>query len=151
MIKKTIVSVILGVLFATTAAAVDFDTEVTFAGSNYQNGPTGRMFYNLGSFDLAFGTNLKYDNEKTDINLELGVRTELPLLGESAVLVNFDKNSNDDYQATELTVAKTYRVEIANGLELGARLTLLNIGLTDNYVTVLGSIEPVIALNIDLF
>ena len=153
--KKSIISLVLGVALATTASAVEFDTEVDFAGTgrSVNKSATGTMYYNMGSWDLAFGATGHFTDGDSDFDIDLGVRTELPAIGQASIILNINQNTDEEYELNTLTLSKTYSAEVADGVSLGAKLDLLTIGLVDdsNYVTVLAGISPVVGVNVELF
>ena len=162
MIKKIIMSLML---IVTPLAAVEFDTQVGFSGSSY---PTS-MFYKKTPYmpenmKLAFGFSSTVPfskSEELDVDLNLGIKTDFPIIGVATAYFTFDNHDGvertgeykkSDFYTKSLSLSKTWVHPLTDKIDLGVKAVLGKVLLNGEYqVVVLPSISPVIAMKIDLF
>ena len=91
---------------------------------------------------------------------EVGVRTELPLLGETDIAANFDKYSGtssdgttlgSEIHLTSLSISKTWMYKLADQIDLGVRVLIADIALNGSKTVKLHtSVTPVLGVTISL-
>jgi hypothetical protein len=155
--KKVVLAGLLTVGLAASASA--YDTRVV-TGINNTDGASIQTYHNigLGSSQLILGmkTGIPSTSDKDrglslSGNIGLTVDTDLPVLSNFEISADFGKDETGDlWVGKNLMIVKKYTVKLADKIDIGLSATLLNVDFDGETVTVLGTVAPVIAMNVKI-
>ncbi len=149
MLKKIILMLCL---LSTTTMGADIRVLTPFS---LNTTPTEIFYQITDTTALSFGyTFIVPANKGNELktNLNLGVETNLPLLGKTNTYLNFDKGIASDganLTTETLNVTKTWAYPLTDKIDIGIRVKLLKVQLEGTkWVTIVESLEPVVGATI---
>lgn len=149
-------------LMCTTLVGLDFDATVPFSGVS---NPATRFSYTINdAIDVVFGLSSVVPARRTeelDVDLQLGINKEMPLMGRVDMFFTFDNHggseivggySGSEFYTKSFTFSKKWMYRLTDRVEIGVQAELAEIMLDGTYqVLVLQTIEPVVAMTIRIF
>ena len=159
MIKKTILGLCL---LCSTLSAIEVDTVVPFSGSET---PAATFYYALPkNMDLILGFSALVPGRKTeelDVDLNLGLAMNLPIIGFTSTYFTFDNHSGhikeggyrkSEFYTKSISLAKVWRYPLTDNIDLGLKAVLGEAILDGSYhIKILPNISPIVAMTISLF
>jgi hypothetical protein len=162
--KKLVLALVCLLFVSTQTQALELEAQAAFVGAE----PAGMFYYGLTKkYDLAFGFGATvpgtkyYENtgSELDLDINLGLRTKLVLLGVSDVYFVFDNrdgvsrtgdNEKSDFYTKSLVISKSWVYHLADRIDLGVRMPIVEVMLDgQKRVKFLQTLTPVIATTIN--
>ena len=152
-------------IIPTLIFGLNIDTEVQFSGSSSPS----TFFYKEIKYlpedsELCFGFSSTIPGKKTeelDVDLNLGVKTIVPILGETSIYFTFDNHDGvirsgnydkSDFYTKSLNLRKSWKYPLTDKVNIGVSALLGSILLNGEYqVLVLPEISPIIYTTINIF
>lgn len=152
-------------IISTLIHGINIDTEVQFSGA----GSPSTFFYKEIKYlpensSLCFGLSSIIPGKKTeelDVDLNLGVRTTVTLLGETTIYFTFDNHDGvtrtgnydkSDFYTKSLNLQKSWKYPLTDKVDIGISALLGSILLNGEYqILVLPEIYPILYTTIDIF
>jgi len=144
--------------------ALELEAQASFTG----NQPSGMFYYGLTKkYDLVFGfgatvPGTKYaggTGSELDLDLNLGLRTKLVLLGLSDVYFVFDNRDGvsrsgnyekSDFYMQSLVISKSWVYYLADQINLGVRLPIVEVMLDgQKRIKFVQGLSPILATTIN--
>ena len=162
--KKILVLLVSIICGFSSVQALELDAEAIFTG----NQPAGFFYYGINQkYDLVLGLGAsipgtKYKNgtgSELDLDINLGLRTNVVLIGEADLYFVFDNRDGvsrtgtyekSDFYTKSFVVSKTWAYRVADRVNIGVRIPLVEVLIDgQKQVNVLQGLYPVLATTIN--
>ncbi|RAP35393.1 hypothetical protein DID80_06455 [Candidatus Marinamargulisbacteria bacterium SCGC AAA071-K20] len=162
--KRLLLALLCVVTMFTQTQAIELEAQASFLGEQ----PSGMFYYGLTKkYDLVFGVGATVPGTKYvdsvgsefDLDLNLGLRTKLILLGVSDVYFVFDNRDGtqrsgtyekSDFYTKSLVISKTWVYHLADQISLGVRMPIIEVMLDgQKRINFAQGLAPVLATSIN--